>query len=97
MKEKSYMDQLTLYIKKNLKKGYTQESLRWALINQGNSKIEVSNAFKRVNEELAKQAPELKAKPIIKHEIIEPKEYASVRTNSSGFNLFGWFKDFAGF
>lgn len=69
------MGQLVGYIKRNLRKGYTKESLRWALISQGNSKIEVEKAFKRVDEELAKKAPELKTKPTIKYEIIEPKEY----------------------
>jgi len=38
-KEKGLMDEITDYIKKNLKKGYTQDSLKYALINQGYSKI----------------------------------------------------------
>lgn len=66
------IDELVAYIKKNLKKGYTKESLKWALINQGYSKFEVEKALKRVDEELAKQAPKLNSKPIIKYEVVEP-------------------------
>ena len=75
-KRKSYREELTDYIKKNLKKGYTKESLKWALVNQGYSKLEVEKAIKKTDEALAKQAPPLKTKPEIKYEIIEPKEYA---------------------
>lgn len=67
------MQELIEYIKKNLKKGYTKESLKWALISQGNSKLEVEKALKRVDEELAKEAPILRTKPEIRYEIIEPK------------------------
>jgi len=74
-KEKGLIDELTEYIKKNLKKGYTQESLRWALIDQGYSKIEVEKALKKVNRELAMSAPILKTKPKIKYELVEPKEH----------------------
>ena len=72
-KRKSYMQELVEYIKKNLKKGYTKESLKWALINQGNSKLEIEKALRKVDEELAKEAPILKTKPEIRYEIIEPK------------------------
>lgn len=65
------MEELTTYIKTNLKKGYTKESLRWALVNQGYSKIEVEKAIKRVDMELAHKAPILKTKPEIEHIIIE--------------------------
>jgi len=65
---------LSNYIKKNLKKGYTKESLHWALINQGYSKFEVERAVKRVEKELAEKAPILNVKPKIKYELIEPKQ-----------------------
>ena len=73
MIEKDYVDELKNYIKKNLKKGYTKESLRWALINQGHSKIEVEKAIKKVDEEMASKAPVLNSKPEIKYEVVEPK------------------------
>lgn len=59
------------YLKKNLKKGYTQESLKWALIKQGYSRIAVENAIKQTNKELSREAPILKEKPIIKHQIFD--------------------------
>ncbi len=64
----SYIEQLVDYFKKNLAKGYTIESLKWALINQGYSRTEVERAIKLTNEELAREAPKLKEKPIIKVE-----------------------------
>lgn len=67
------MQELKNYIKGNLKKGYTKESLRWALINQGYSKIEVEKALKFVDMEMAESAPILKTRPEIKYELIEPK------------------------
>ena len=76
LNEKGYITELTNYIKKNLKKGYTKDSLKWALINQGYSKLEVEKEIRRVDEELANEAPILKTKPQIKYEIVEPKEYA---------------------
>ena len=73
---KSLVNELVSYILKNLKKGYTRESLKWALINQGYSKLEVEKALKIADQKLAAQAPALKSKPEIKFEIVEPKEYA---------------------
>jgi len=71
MAEISYRKNLVDYIKKNLSKGYTVDSLKWALINQGYSRIEVSRAIEQANKELAKKAPILKEKPIIRYEILD--------------------------
>jgi len=71
MAEISYKENLVNYIKKNLSKGYTIDSLKWALINQGYSRIEVSRAIEQANKELAKKAPILKEKPIIRYEILD--------------------------
>jgi len=68
MTEQGYIRQLINYIKKNLSKGYTLESLKWALINQGYPRMEVDRAIKITNEELAKEAPKFVEKPIIKVE-----------------------------
>ena len=70
-KQKTLSDEITDYIKKNLKKGYTKESLKWALVNQGYSKIEVIKAMQRAEEQLASEAPILRTKPEIQH-TIEP-------------------------
>ena len=73
MVDVDYINQVSNYIKRNLKKGYTKESLKWALVDQGHSKLSIEKACKIAEEELAKEAPFLKTKPIIKYEIIEPK------------------------
>ncbi len=71
MRESEYKRRLMDYFKKNLKKGYTTESLKWALINQGYSRTAVEKAMTESQQELAKQAPILKEKPVIKHEILD--------------------------
>lgn len=71
MESSSYKRKIVDYVKKNLKKGYTEDSLRWALINQGYSKISVEDALRRVHMELAQKAPILKEKPVIKYEILD--------------------------
>jgi len=74
----SYSGKLIDYIKKNLKKGYPLESLKWALINQGHSNLQVEKAIKKAKEELAKTAPILKTKPVIKREIFNQKNQSIV-------------------
>mgnify|MGYP001607263838 FL=1 len=71
--KKAYLNDVVSYLKKNLKKGYTKESLKWALIGQGYPRIEVEKAINKVDEELSAEAPVLKVKPEIKYEIVEPK------------------------
>jgi len=67
----SYKRKLVDYFKKNLAKGYTVDSLKWALINQGYSRAAVDIAIQQANKELAEKAPVLKEKPVIKYEIID--------------------------
>ncbi len=75
MKKKgNYLGELSEYIKKNLKKGYTKESLKWALVNQGHSRMEVEKALKQTEEELAREAPVLKTTPSIIYEAEPIKE-----------------------
>jgi len=62
---------LVNYFKKNLKKGYTLDALKIALLNQGYSKILVERAIANVTHELAKKAPVLKEKPRIKYELFD--------------------------
>jgi len=70
MENTNYRKNLVEYFKKNLKKGYTIDSLKWALIGQGYSKTAIERAIEQMNKELAREAPVLKEKPIIKYEII---------------------------
>lgn len=53
-KEPTYIDTLSNRIKLNLKKGYNRESLKWALVNQGHSRIEVDKAFRQAELEISK-------------------------------------------
>lgn len=64
------------YIKKNLSKGkgYTTESLKWALISQGHSKTAVDKAIELANKQLAALAPKLEPPKEEKTEIVESLE-----------------------
>jgi len=71
MRSEEYKSRLTEYLKKNLKKGYTEESLRWALVNQGYSRTMIDSAFERTHKELADEVPILKEKPTISYEVLD--------------------------
>ena len=64
-------EQLVEYFKKNLKKGYTTDSLKWALINQGYSRVIVEEALEIAQKEMAKEAPILKEKPRINYQVLD--------------------------
>ncbi len=66
-----YKRKIVDYFKKNLAKGYTIDSLKRALIDQGYSRAIIELALDRANKELAEKAPVLKEKPVIKYEIID--------------------------
>lgn len=72
VKKGDYIEDITEYIKKNIKKGYTVESLKWALVGQGYSRMEVEKAITKVDSDLASEAPVLNTKPIIKYEVVDP-------------------------
>lgn len=71
MAEDYYKKKITDYLKRNSKKGYSMETLKWALINQGYSRIIVENAIEDVSMEMARDAPKLDEKPRIKYEILD--------------------------
>jgi hypothetical protein len=64
-RSKDYIQQLANYIKKNLSKGYTLDSLKISLLNQGYSRITVNNAVELANSQLAAQVPPVREKPEI--------------------------------
>ncbi len=74
MRESEQRAKLVEYIKKNLKKGYTLDALRWALIRQDYSKVVVDRAISEANKELAEAAPILKEKPKITYQIIDEND-----------------------
>ena len=69
-RSKDYIQQLANYIKKNLVKGYTLESLKISLLNQGYSRIAINNAVDLANSQLAAQAPSVREKPEITYKVI---------------------------
>ena len=66
--------QLAEYIKKNLKKGYTLDALKFSLMNQGYSKISVEKAIEITNRQIAEEIPPIKEKPEITYKIIADKQ-----------------------
>ena len=90
MEKEGYIAIIVRYIEKNLGKGYTQESLKWALLSQGYTKAEFEKAMKIVTENQAKNLPPVKEKPVIKYEAVsqdKPKEEKSFWKKITG--LFG--------
>ncbi|NCN51985.1 hypothetical protein GW931_03160 [archaeon] len=73
MRRPENKNQLAEYFKKNLAKNYTEDSLIFALQNQGYSRTAVEQALIEAHKEIAKTAPVLKEKPIIKYELFDEK------------------------
>jgi len=71
MRSSEHKRKLTDYFLKNLKKGYPDESLKWALISQGYSRTAVDEALKEAHMELAAKAPILREKPVISYEVMD--------------------------
>ncbi|PJE81190.1 hypothetical protein COU58_03815 [Candidatus Pacearchaeota archaeon CG10_big_fil_rev_8_21_14_0_10_32_42] len=61
--------QLVDYFKKNLAKNYTEESLEFALVSQGYSRVAIEEALIQAHKEIAEKAPLLKEKPVIKYSL----------------------------
>jgi len=74
MRSEEYKVKLAEYFKKNLKKGYTEDSLRWALVNQGYSRTLIDSALERAHKELGEEAPILKEKPEISYEVLDEND-----------------------
>jgi hypothetical protein len=65
----NFRKELVEHIKKNFEKGYDAESLKYALLRQGYSKIEVANALEKAKKELEDKNEKNSEKPKIKYEI----------------------------
>ena len=72
MEKEGYIANIVRYIEKNITKGYTPDSLKWALLSQGYTRSEFEKAMKIVTENQAKRLPPMKEKPIIKIETEPP-------------------------
>jgi len=77
----SYIQQLADHIKKNIKKGYTVDALKYSLINQGYTKISVEKAIDLANQQLADEIPSMKERPEIIVKIIEDEPLESNNDN----------------
>lgn len=80
MVENLYKRKLVEYLKKNLRKNYPIETLRIALINQGYVRPTVDEAIKVAVNEMAKEAPVIKEKPVIEHEILTEEPVVEKKT-----------------
>ena len=87
--QEEYKQKLVRYFKKNLVKGYTVDSLRFALMSQGYSRTAVETALEQANKEIAAKAPVIEEKPRIKYEIIEDYDRPIVNKKSFFKRLFG--------
>jgi len=76
-KPQDHVQQLADYIKRNISKGYTIDSLKFSLTSQGYSRISIEKAIQVANEQLAAQAPVLKEKPQITYRTIPEVEETS--------------------
>ena len=71
MERSDFRLKLLEYFKKNLKKNYSSETLKWSLIKQGYSRTEVQAALEQATKELAEESSALKEKPRISYEILD--------------------------
>jgi len=91
MVENTYKTRLVEYIKKNLRKKYPIETLRIALINQGYMRNSVDEAIKVAVNEMAREAPVIREKPEIEHEVLTEESIVEEK-KSFWKKIIGWFK-----
>ena len=75
--------QLVNYVKKNLEKGYTIDTLKYSLYNQGYGRTSVEKAIDLANKEIALKVPKLKEKPQIVYKVIEDGDNNSINKNKN--------------
>jgi SOS response regulatory protein OraA/RecX len=66
--------QLTEYFVKNLGKGYTPDSLKFALVKQGYSRTVIEQSLEEANKILAQKAPAVREKPSINYEVVNEEK-----------------------
>lgn len=88
--EKKYQGHILDYIKRNLAKGYSKESLKWTLVKQGNSKVEVEKAIEQAEMEISREKARSIEKPIITQSV-EPLTQEQMPKQSFLGKVKGWF------
>lgn len=75
-KDKTSGEEIAEYLRKNAKKGYTLESLKWALVRQGHARAEVEKVIKKVEAEMAREssAPQVKPQVTLEPAAVQPVE-----------------------
>ena len=66
--------QLADYIKKNVAKGYTLDSLKYSLMKQGYSRTSIEKAMEIANKQLAEIAPKMEEKSVARFETVDEEE-----------------------
>tara|TARA_Y100000310_G_scaffold79677_1_gene76354 strand:+ start:9126 stop:9422 length:297 start_codon:yes stop_codon:yes gene_type:complete len=90
-----YRRQIVEYFKKNLAKGYTEESLKWALLQQKYSRTDIGRAIEQARkeiEEASEKISKVKEKPKIKYEIYDKDNKPIKIKFRRGFSLRKFFK-----
>ena len=59
MEIKTQNEQLVEYIKKNLKKSYTPDTLKYSLLSQGYSRTSIDKALEQAKEQLKQETPKI--------------------------------------
>lgn len=73
-KEKEVVTKIVDYVEKNLKKGYKLDELKWALISQKYSKIEIDKAMSIINARTAKTQQEKRAQEVQAAMVVEEEK-----------------------
>lgn len=74
IRDADYINRMKRYAKNNLKKGYTRDSLKQALVNQGHSRFSAEKAISMAEREIIDEAPILEAKPEPAAELVQAEE-----------------------
>jgi predicted DNA-binding protein with PD1-like motif len=77
-KEKEIVTKIVEYVEKNLKKGYSLEELKWALINQKYSKIEINKALEIISARTNKAKQEERQKEILAATVVEENQFDEI-------------------
>lgn len=70
-KSKDYLNQLSVYIQKNLDKGYSLDSLKFSLMRQGYSRVAVENAISIARKNLSEKSTTVNQNPETNYRSVE--------------------------
>ena len=82
-KDESHNKKLVDYLKSNVKKGYSLDSLKWALINQKHSRMEVEKAYNLAKREIEQEQSILRARAALEN--VPKVEMPSVEPEPKSF------------